>query len=190
MVRKASPQRTVLLSGGTDSSALLGLCAEHEGHLDALFVDYGQPAAEPERNAAISIAESLGVALREVHADIGPVGSGEIPGRNALLVHLALATTTSTPATIFIGIHAGTSYRDCSPEFVQAMQISLDAHHGGAVQLSAPFISWSKANVYAYAKSLTIPLERTYSCEIGTSPPCGQCPSCQDQELLDVDART
>src|SRR5690349_9905039 len=43
------PVRTVLLSGGIDSSTLVALCAEQRrSGIRALFVDYGQAAAKRE----------------------------------------------------------------------------------------------------------------------------------------------
>ncbi len=185
----ASPSRTVLLSGGVDSACLLALCAQQpEHHVDALFVDYGQAAAAAEHDAATAIARAYGADLRHARVSIGRIPTGEIPGRNALLVYLAMATTGPTPATIMIGIHADTGYRDCSPMFVEAMQVSLDAHREGTLQLAAPFVTWSKIEVYAYAHTMSIPLELTYSCEAGSTPPCGACPSCRDREALDARA--
>jgi 7-cyano-7-deazaguanine synthase len=181
------PVHTILLSGGVDSACLLALCAERRQHpVEALFVDYGQAAARPERNAAIAVAGAFDAELRRAQVDIGQIVEGEIPGRNALLVHLALATAGRAPATIMLGIHAGTPYVDCSPAFVDAMQRSLDVHRDGTLQLVAPFVAWSKSEVYAYARAMSVPLELTYSCEAGQVPPCGACPSCRDRELLDA----
>jgi 7-cyano-7-deazaguanine synthase len=123
-----------------------------------------------------------------LRADIGTIPVGEIPGRNALLVHLALATAGRDPAVLMLGIHAGTPYRDCTPAFVDAMQASLDFHRDGTLQLAAPFVTWSKSEVYAYARDAAVPLALTYSCEAGTVPPCGACRSCRDRELLDAGA--
>ncbi len=178
--------RIVLLSGGVDSASLLALCAEQTVYAEALFVDYGQRAAEPERAAAVTIAKAYDVTLRYVSAQIGSIPEGEILGRNALLVHLALATAPPGATTIMIGIHAGTTYRDCSPVFVEVMQASLDLHRDGTVQIAAPFVTWAKHEVYAYARASDVPLDFTYSCEAGTVPACGTCLSCQDRKLLDA----
>jgi 7-cyano-7-deazaguanine synthase len=182
----AVSSRTILLSGGIDSACLLALCAEQdrEEDVDALFVDYGQAAAGPERRAAVAVAASFGVRLREAQVSIGPIPEGEIPGRNALLVHLALSMAGRGPLTVMLGIHAGTGYRDCSPEFVTAMQVSLDAHRGGTAQLAAPFANWTKVEIYAYADAMSVPVVLTYSCDAGTVPPCGACPSCRDRKML------
>ncbi len=176
----------VLLSGGVDSASLLALCAEKKADSEALFVDYGQRALKPERGAATAIARAYGVPLRHASAHIGTIPEGEILGRNALLVHLALATAPPGAGTIMIGIHAGTTYRDCSPAFVKVMQSSLNLHREGAVQLAAPFLTWTKHEVYAYAHAAAVPLDMTYSCEAGTVPPCGECLSCKDRGLLDA----
>lgn len=181
----AVPSRTILLSGGIDSACLLALCAEQDrDNVDALFVDYGQAAAGPERDAAVAVAASFGTRLREAQVSMGPIPPGEIPGRNALLVHLALSMAGPGPVTVMLGIHAGTGYRDCSPEFVAAMQVAFDAHRDGTAQLAAPFVTWTKTEIYAYADAMSVPVPLTYSCEAGTVPPCGACPSCRDRKLL------
>lgn len=186
MSKEAAKRRLVMLSGGVDSACLLALCAEQGCDTDAVFVEYGQAAAAPEATAAASVAAAFSVNLRQARVDIGPIPTGEIPGRNALLVHLALALAAHGPVTVLLGIHAGTPYRDCSPAFVEAMQVSLDFHRDGTVQLAAPFATWPKPEVYAYARAASVPLELTYSCESGAIPPCGACPSCRDRELLNA----
>ena len=186
VMEEATHRRLVLLSGGVDSACLLALCTEQSWGASAVFVDYGQAGAQPEAKAAAAIAAAFGVVLRQARVDIGPIPEGEIPGRNALLVHLALALAGPEPTTMMLGIHAGTPYRDCSPAFVDAMQVSLDFHRDGALQLATPFLTWTKPQIYAYARAACVPLELTYSCEAGALPPCGSCPSCRDRELLDA----
>jgi 7-cyano-7-deazaguanine synthase len=88
-----------------------------------------------------------------------------------------LASIGRLTGVIGIGIHAGTEYPDCSPAFVDAMQRLLDVYSGGEVQLDAPFLSWSKPEIWEYARRLGVPLDATYSCEFGPRP-CGQCLSC------------
>ncbi len=43
---------------------------------------------------------------------------------------------------------------------------------------SAPSAVWS------YCKRLGVPVELTYSCEMGKDQPCGKCLSCKDLEKL------
>ena len=173
----------VLASGGVDSSTLLWLSAEQGLDPSALFVDYGQPAAGAERTAVASICNSIGVPLRPVRYSGSSYGSGEIRGRNAHLLHTALMEFPTSSGVVALGIHAGTGYSDCSPEFVEVMQRSYDFHTGGEITVVAPFVNWTKEQVYALATQLEVPLAQTYSCEAAVLP-CGECRSCLDRSLL------
>jgi len=174
---------TVLLSGGVDSAA--GAASlQRKGHVvGSVFIDYGQAAGEHERAAAAALAEHLALEHRELRIDGLAVPVGEIPGRNALLVHMVLTTAVAGGA-IVLGIHAGTNFRDCSPAFVAAMQDSLDFHTGGSVRLLAPFITMRKPEVFDLAVYYGVPLHLTRSCEAAAAEPCGRCRSCLDMELL------
>lgn len=174
----------MLLSGGIDSSCLLAECAARGTVPTALFIDYGQPVAVVERRASVALAEHFDARWNEITIGGITPSAGEILGRNALLAHLALTWLGSgTPAVIQLGIHAGTSYRDCTPEFVAETQRSLDFQSGGEVRLLAPFVSWSKELILARALELGVPIEITFSCERANSP-CGECLSCIDRREL------
>ena len=175
----------VLASGGVDSSTLLWLLAEQDLAPSALFVDYGQAAAEAESAAVARVCKAVGAPLRNVGYSGMSFGSGEIRGRNAYLLHTALIEFPASSGVVALGIHAGTGYADCSPEFVDVMQRSYDFHTGGAINIVAPFLNWTKQQVYALAGQLDVPLEQTYSCE-SASRPCGKCRSCLDRGVLAV----
>ena len=175
----------ILLSGGVDSSTLAALANEQGLRAGALFVGYGQAAYTAERASSRAVAERYGLAWQEVQLSGLRFGRGEIRGRNAFLVHLGLLTLHVPCCVIYLGVHAGTGYRDCSFEFIELIQSSLDFHTGGQVRLAAPFLEVQKADVYALARSLNVPFELTYSCEAGTTP-CGTCASCRDRAMLDA----
>jgi 7-cyano-7-deazaguanine synthase len=82
-----------------------------------------------------------------------------------------------------MGLHAGTAYIDCTPEFVETMRRSLELNTGGEVTLSAPFLTYSKADIFLLAREMSVPVNLTYSCERGGGP-CGECLSCKDRECL------
>lgn len=42
----------------------------------------------------------------------------------------------------------------------------------------------NKIEVWEYAKSKRVPINLTYSCELGLKQPCGKCPSCKDLIIL------
>jgi 7-cyano-7-deazaguanine synthase len=186
MLELASDCR-VLLSGGIDSAAGLVLALNRWSNVEALFIDYGQPPAARERAASAAVALHYDADWKSMKLEGVPVELGEIPGRNAALVHLGLLSWAPTAGVILMGIHAGTGYRDCEPEFVDVMQRSLDFHTGGSITLAAPFISFSKGDVYDYAIAQGVPLDLTYSCEAELKP-CLVCPSCLDREALNARA--
>ena len=175
----------ILASGGVDSSTLLWLCAEQAIVPNALFVDYGQVAAQSEGAAVTRLCNGLGAPSRHVRYSGSRFGPGEIRGRNAYLLHTALMEFPAQSGVVLLGIHSGTGYDDCTPEFIDAMQLSYQFHTGGAITIAAPFLHWTKSQVYNLATHLDVPLERTYSCE-AANVPCNQCRSCVDRRTLRV----
>jgi 7-cyano-7-deazaguanine synthase len=139
-----------------------------------------------EAAASRAVASHVGLDLAEIAVSGMPVPEGEILGRNALLVHLAMTLMGQAPGTVVLGIHAGTGYRDCTPAFVGAMQDLLDFHKDGIVRIHAPFVTLSKKEVFDLAVSCGVPLHLTWSCEVSGSAPCRLCPSCRDMELLNA----
>jgi 7-cyano-7-deazaguanine synthase len=181
--RMSRPQEVVLLSGGIDSACLLADRSATGGAPSALFVSYGQPAALAERSASQAVAASVQAAWAEVGVTGIEPDRGEIAGRNALLAHLALTWLgRCESAVIYLGIHAESSYRDCSPAFVEETQRSLDFQSGGAVRLSAPYVSWPRALVIERARELGLAFTDTFSCETACDP-CGSCASCVDRQV-------
>src|SRR5947207_1865181 len=69
----------LLLSGGIDSSAALALALYNRARtIRALFVDYGQAAAQSEAGASSAIASRFRVQLQPVHIKGWSFGAGEI----------------------------------------------------------------------------------------------------------------
>lgn len=179
-----STDNLILLSGGIDSATLLADGAARGDVLGALFVDYGQAPASRERACSKAIADHFDVEWSAVEISGLKIPEGEISGRNALLAHLALTKLgRGRGACIYLGIHAGTPYRDCTPEFVEETQRSLDFQSGGTVRLVAPYVTWSKQLLINRALQLAVPLELTHSCERSVSP-CEECLSCIDRRAI------
>jgi 7-cyano-7-deazaguanine synthase len=175
---------TVLLSGGIDSAAALASAVAEDRSTTAIHVAFGQPAAKEELSAATQIANYYRVNLQVLElAGITTFSDGEIPGRNAFIIHTGILFARGRPTTLVLAIHGGTPYRDCTPEFLDLMRCSVAFHANGVVTLAAPFLEWSKADVYRFAKTMTVPFELTYSCERSAGP-CGECGSCADRQLL------
>jgi 7-cyano-7-deazaguanine synthase len=176
----------VLLSGGVDSLA----CAHflrNSMEVSCVHIDYGQVAAAAERRAAIAGAKYLELNLRVLDlSEIGCFGAGEIYGRNAFLVTACLVGSGVPSGVIAMGIHSGTPYFDCSPAFCAQMDRLVSENTDGRFRLLAPFLHWTKSEIFDYFKQARLPMAVTYSCEAGTEPVCGECSSCLDRKTLPI----
>jgi len=180
-----SRHATVLMSGGIDSAACAALLIDQGLEVSAVFVDHGQAAVDFERVAVRSLAAVLRIEVQELaFTGAAPFGSGELVGRNAFLVFSAMFATRARSSRIALGLHAGTPYYDCSPAFVDTINRAVAEHTDNGVRVVAPFIEWTKREVYDYFIHAGLPIELTYSCESGCMPTCGRCASCQDRKAL------
>jgi len=176
----------VLLSGGVDSLACMHFFSKRGHSIKGIFVDYGQIASKHERVSAKQIAEIYNVELEELTVYFGSTFSdGEVFGRNALLMMLAMVASKRSYSAIACGVHAGTPYYDCSKVFLNRMTTIISEYSDGKIQLLAPLADWSKQEVYEYIKEEKLPFEVTYSCEAGVVPACGKCLSCKDREVFE-----
>ena len=175
----------ILLSGGIDSAATLAICQDSNPNTSALFVNYGQAAAESEWKAAQDIADYYGVEIERVELGFSlVVDNGEFFGRNALFILTAAGVIPQRPLDVALGIHALTDYYDTTPLFVRHVERLLNGYSGGEVTLSAPYLAHTKQEVIKIARDKGVPLHLTYSCERQNSPACGECPSCQDRRAF------
>jgi len=177
----------ILLSGGIDSTACLAFYLKQNCHVECFHISFGQPASRNERLAATRVARHYDVPLTVLRwSGSEPFTAGEIVGRNAFFLFGALVEIRHRSGILATGIHAGTPYFDTTPNFLTSLQAVFDGYCDGRIRLAAPFIGWSKDEIYLYCKSESIPIDLTYSCEEGLDRPCGTCLSCEDRRLLDV----
>lgn len=177
---RPTPTSVILLSGGIDSATVAALLTDQGWNSHALFIDYGQLAADDERQASRELAAHYQLQWREVPIrGLDTPSFTEVRGRNDMLI--AIAGAASPADAVAIGTHASTSYADCSPVHARAWQELLDTQYGGSRRLVAPLQAFSKTQIVALALRLDVPLTRTYSCEDARGP-CGRCVSCRDRE--------
>jgi 7-cyano-7-deazaguanine synthase len=145
-------------------------------------VDFGQAAATLEHQAVENLQVRLNIPITTIATtSVASFGAGELVGRNAFLVFAAVLLGGCHDGLLALGIHAGTPYYDCSPTFVDRLDVLVQEHTNGRLSLVAPFANWAKDDVYSFFATLKVPLSLTYSCEAGTVPPCGSCASCKDR---------
>ena len=109
-----------------------------------------------------------------------------VPFRNGLFLSCAASMALSLDCgTLLYGAHhddwAGDAYPDCSQEFVNAMDAAIELGSGSELQMKAPFVLMTKADIVAKGLELGVPYELTWSCYEGGEKPCGQCATCIDR---------
>ena len=141
----------VLLSGGIDSVSCAHFYKSRGYSVGALFIDYGQKAAIIEADASIKLVKHLLLPLKRISLT-GTRNKihGEILGRNAFLLFVALMEFQQKSGLIGIGLHSGTPYYDCSEDFVNRMQSFFDCYTDGCIKIGAPFLTWSKGDIFEY----------------------------------------
>ena len=109
-----------------------------------------------------------------------------VPFRNGLFLSSAAAIALSNECSIiYYGAHsddaAGSAYPDCSQAFNQAMNQAIYEGSGHQLQIKAPFIGLTKADVVRCGLDIGVPYELTWSCYEGGDVPCGRCGTCIDR---------
>jgi len=110
-----------------------------------------------------------------------------VPARNIIFLSYALSYAEAERAdNIFIGVNAidYSGYPDCRPEFLRAFKRmsklgTKRGIQGQPVDIIAPLLNKSKAEIVRLGSRLDVPFEYTWSCYKGGEKPCGQCDSCR-----------
>ncbi|MBA7670554.1 7-cyano-7-deazaguanine synthase [subsurface metagenome] len=172
----------VLASGGIDSTACISFYKELGYDVEALFINYGHPANPIEHTCLEKICRNYKIPLSLLKLSGVTIDSQrEIRGRNAFLILSALLARPIHSGLLSIGIHSGIPYYDCGERFISKIADLVSDYTKGTVKLDLPLIDMDKLTVIQYCKIHKVPLELTYSCEAGSVPPCGKCPSCKDR---------
>ena len=111
-----------------------------------------------------------------------------VPARNTIFLAHALAWAETIGAGhIFIGANAVdySGYPDCRPEFIALFETLANVAtksgvEGARLQIHAPLIKMSKADIIRTAVELSVDLSLTHSCydPLSDGRACGQCDSC------------
>ena len=110
-----------------------------------------------------------------------------VPFRNGLMLSAAASIAISVGAAeIYYGAHAddaaGNAYPDCTPQFTEAIDRAIKYGTDGQVQVIAPFIRKTKADIVYEGTMLGVPYDLTWSCYEGGEHPCGKCGTCIDRK--------
>lgn len=199
-----------VLSGGLDSTVLLGKLIREGRKVFPLTFDYGQRhVREVEAAHRICAFYEIGHRHRVVKMDeIGrslmrgsaltnediPVPHGHyehesmkstvVPNRNLIFCALASAYALSHKfEEVTIAVHAGDHaiYPDCRSKFYTKLNETLKAGSWGRVRIRTPFIGYTKAQIVRTGCDLAVPLDLTWTCYEGGERHCGRCGTCVER---------
>ncbi len=112
-----------------------------------------------------------------------------VPARNTIFLSLALAyAETQAAQAIYFGANVldYSGYPDCRPEFIRAFEAvarlgTKMGVEGRAVEVRAPLLMLSKAEIVRRGQDLEVPFALTHSCyDPGIDGvACGRCDSCR-----------
>jgi 7-cyano-7-deazaguanine synthase len=199
----------VLLSGGLDSATVLAMAVAEGWRCHALSIDYWQ-RHRVELEAAARVGRALGaIEHRIVAIDLRVFGGSAltddsiavptsstpgipityVPARNTIFLALALAYAEVTASdAIFTGANAVdySGYPDCRPEFLAAFEklanlATRRAVEGEPIEVKAPIVKMSKAEIVRRGHELGVDFALTVSCYNADAEgrACGQCDSCR-----------
>jgi 7-cyano-7-deazaguanine synthase len=110
-----------------------------------------------------------------------------VPGRNLIFLSIAAAHAEVVGASlIYFGANVldYSGYPDCRPEFIRAFEAAVKegtkaGTEGNALQIKAPLLMMTKADIIRRGFELQVPFHLTHSCydPIGEQA-CGRCDSC------------
>lgn len=175
-----------LLSGGLDSVTML-YDLHSQGHkIHCLLVDYKQQHIQELQFARIH-THRLGLLFTTVtlwtlkgSLLLDGKGTWEVPIRNSVLLSLAVNHAAYAKAdTVTIGCNTddAAEFPDCRKEFLDAFRATvLSAGHN--IDICAPYLDKTKAEIVDIARSLNVPMHEIWSCYKGGKKPCGECPAC------------
>jgi len=130
-----------------------------------------------------SALTSNNVAVPKADLDSKAIPVTYVPFRNAVLLSMAVGWAEVLGATrVYYGAVSQDSsgYPDCRPSFVEAFNrlVAEGTKAGEAIEVRAPLVDMSKADIVRLASELALPLEFSWSCYSRNDLACGVCDSC------------
>lgn len=198
----------VICSGGLDSVSLAHRIAAEHQLMALVSFDYGQ-RHKKELASAADCAKRLGVPHHLI--DITTIGahltgsaltddvevpdghyaeetmrSTVVPNRNAIMLTIAFGLAAAQQAdAVAIAVHGGDHfiYPDCRPDFINSFNTmqrhALDGYAN--VELVAPYVNVSKADIVTDGVKYNTPFADTWSCYKGGARHCGRCGTCVER---------
>jgi 7-cyano-7-deazaguanine synthase len=107
-----------------------------------------------------------------------------IPNRNMVMLSIATAYAIGIGAKkLFYGAHSGDHYiyRDCRPEFVEALKQAINLCDENPPVLEAPYSFMDKGDIAIRGKELNVDYSLAWTCYKGGEKACGKCGACVER---------
>lgn len=197
----------VVYSGGLDSTCLMFEYLNAGHKVRALSVNYGQrhgKELEAAKNicAAFEIPHEVAdltallpllggssqtdpsIPVPEGHYTAETMKATVVPNRNMILLAVAAARCLSLKFdAVAYAAHSGDHaiYPDCRPIFVKSMKSSIALCDLRGIDLHAPYVFKTKAEIVKSGESNHVPFALTWSCYKGGTLHCGKCGTCVER---------
>ena len=205
-MNNAKNKSIILMSGGLDSLAVLGLCKDSYNIDLALTFDYGQKSALKEIESSKKICEYYNIKHKiiqlnwlkditqtslvsdnEIPSDnFGTDTSAQkvwVPNRNSLFLNIAAAFADSYNYT-YILFGANKDEGETFPDNTEAFRTEISKLFEYSTMVKprviAPLINHTKDDIVKDAIEHNIPLEYVRSCYRDGVKHCGKCESCNN----------
>ncbi len=107
-----------------------------------------------------------------------------VPNRNMMFLAMAAAYAEAHGMReVYYGAQAQDEYGywDCTREFLDRINGVLALNRKEAVNICAPFVDKSKAEIVEMGIALGVDFSHTWSCYRGEEKACGTCPTCVER---------
>lgn len=133
-------------------------------------------------SSALVSEEQVVPAAAEVMGDPQPLTY--VPNRNMIFLALAAAYAETNGVTeIYYGAqrHDIYGYWDTTPDFLARLNNVFTLNRKTPLQIKAPFVHYSKADLLSIGLELGVDYAQTWSCYEGQEAACGRCPTCAER---------
>lgn len=199
----------ILFSGGLDSTTCLAIAKAQGYECFALTFPYGQKhkvevecakviakayGVTEHKILQLPIGELKGSALTDANISVGDYQDNDaipntyVPARNTIFLSFALGWGEVIGAyDIFLGANFVdySGYPDCRPDYLQAFETVAKlatkvGREGQAINIHAPLLRMSKAEIISEGLRLGVDYSQTVSCYRANDKgqACGKCDSC------------
>lgn len=198
---------TLVYSGGLDSTTLLHDLLRSGHDVDCISFDYGQTHKKELEYATYwtkyfkldheivnlqgvfaGSALTGGVELPRSEYTLESMKKTVVPNRNMVMLSIAASKAIQRRNNaVAYAAHAGDSevYPDCRSEFIYRLHAAIQICDWHPLELLAPYMDFTKAEIMKMAKQMGYDTSKTWSCYAGGDEPCGECGACISRKGLE-----